>query len=393
MLVETVGHRKVSTGQRIHLISVTVGCGLSPSGRHVDDGDSLTVFVFVDTGLFRVESGNIVAAYDGFHIRQFVQTCLMFGDVEHVGDRDGIVRTGYHVGDDVAINGTLSVPVVWYVCDFDVLGGFRETPCASLVVESVNQFPVSECPDVLELVDVIVSFVIRSRMEDVGERVPTGAGQRVYAVQFPGGRIVVVNFPAVRYAFQTHVGVHWNGDGVGVGERVVESFHGAAVNGQIRFQVPQRIDAVVGSGVVIHERVLDAWRVRILWMGGVRVVVVFGITVEHPTVWGVLISLHVAGGHVVDGESLGDVAVHSLTVQSDCHAVKLFDGMNRAVSPIEPVTIGGGTVGQDVHDGILVGDSIDHASPLHRPIVGHTGQFHSLSRRVIYSVSGRVEAR
>ena len=69
MLVETVGYRKVSTGQRVHLVSVTVGCGLSPPGRHVDDGDSLTVFVFVDTGLFRIESGNIVAADDGFHIR------------------------------------------------------------------------------------------------------------------------------------------------------------------------------------------------------------------------------------------------------------------------------------------------------------------------------------
>ena len=316
----------------------------------------------------------------------------MFGDVEHVGDRDGIVRTGYHVGDGVAINGALSVPIVGHVCDFDVLGGFGEAPCASLVVESVNQFPVSECPDVLELVDVIVAFIIRSRMEDVGERIPTGSGQRVYPVQFPGGRIVVVNFPTVGHAFQTHVGVHWNGDGVGVGERVVESFHRTAVNGQIRFQIPQRVDAVVGLGVIVQERVLDAWRVRIIRMGRIRVVVVFGITIQHPAVWHVLIAFHIPGGHIVDSESLGNVTVHSLTVQSDCHAMKLLDGMNRAVSPIEPVTVCGGTVGQDVHDGILVGDSIDHASPLHRPIVGHTGQFHSLSRRVIYSVSGGVEA-
>ena len=106
----------------------------------------------------------------------------MFGDVEHVGDRDGIVRTGYHVGDGVAINGTLSVPIVGHVGDFDVLGGFRETPSASPVVKSVHQFPVSECSDVLELVDVIVAFVIRGWMEDVGERVAAGAGQRVYAV-------------------------------------------------------------------------------------------------------------------------------------------------------------------------------------------------------------------
>ncbi|MGR4830061.1 hypothetical protein, partial [Bifidobacterium adolescentis] len=63
-----VDYNNPSTGQRIHLVSVTVGCGLSPPGRHVDDGDSLTVFVFVDTGLFRVESGNIVAADDGSYI-------------------------------------------------------------------------------------------------------------------------------------------------------------------------------------------------------------------------------------------------------------------------------------------------------------------------------------
>ena len=48
-----------------------------------------------------------------------------------------------------------------------------------------------------------------------------------------------VNFPAVRHAFQTHVGVQWDGDGAGVGERVVEALHGGAVNGQIRFQAAQ----------------------------------------------------------------------------------------------------------------------------------------------------------
>ena len=149
----------------------------------------------------------------------------------------------------------------------------------------------------------------------------------------------------------------------------------------------------MGSGVVIHERVLDAWRIRILRMGGVRVMVVFGIAVEHPAEWGVLVSLHVTGGHVVDGESLGDVAIDLLSVQRDCHAVKLFDGVDSAVSPVEPVMVCGGTVGQDVHDGILVGDSVDSAVPLHRPIVGHSRQFDRLSGGVVHlSVAGWVEA-
>ena len=140
----------------------------------------------------------------------------------------------------------------------------------------------------------------------------------------------------------------------------------------------------MGPGIVVQKRILNTWRVRILRMGRIRVMVILGITIQHPAVWRVLIAFHIPGGHIVDGESLGNVAVHSLTVQSDCHAMKLLDGMNRAVSPIEPVTVCGGTVGQDIHDGVLVGDFVERATPLHSPIVGNSGQSDRSTGRIVY---------